>query len=232
MPSFDYSAYTAAGKRIEGRIDADTVSRAAELLSQKGMTPNRIVERASARSGEVVKATAKRSRLSGKDFASFARQLATLLSAELPLDRCLKLVATQSARSRIGPLAARLSASVITGRSLSETMTTEAPEAPNFMAPLIKAGEARGTLTPCLMDLARILERRVEISNRLRSALVYPAILLTVALMTVGLVVTVLVPSMMPLFQDSGTSPPFILQSVDVASRFLAENWQLALVSA
>jgi general secretion pathway protein F len=233
MPNFAYAAYTPAGEHVEGVVEADTAARAADLLHQRGILAYRTVE-VSAQAGRTARSFHKRkpSVLSLQDFADFSRQLSTLLGAELPLDQCLKLVSSQAGRTRVGAFADRLATSVISGKSLSATIETEAPEAPSFMAPLIRAGEARGTLTPCLVDLARILERRVEIRSRLRSALVYPAILMVVALLTVVLVVSVLVPTLMPLFRDTGATPPLALELADGVSRFLTEQWHIALTGA
>lgn len=233
MPTYAYAAYDSAGAKIEGVIEAADSAAAIERLHQKGLIAFRTdeVKDGGAKSRTWFASPGNREPALG-DLADFARQLATLLRAELPLDQCLRLVASQSATSLTGAFANRLADAVVAGRSLSATFEQEAPNAPSFIAPLLRAAEARGSLTPGLVDLARILERRVEARARVRSALVYPAVLLVVALLTVALVIGVLVPTLMPLFKDAGSVPPTGLWLASEVREFLIAQWPLALAAA
>jgi general secretion pathway protein F len=233
MPTFSYAAYTLDGRHVDGRIEAASAAIAAELLHKRGLLSYRTTEVSGAASGLAIPGRLARPlKFSERDYASFTRQLATLLQADLPLDQCLRLVAGQSAGTRVGAMAERLQARVVAGQSLSHAIDTELPNAPVFVAPLVRAGEARGTLTPCLMDLARILERRLAVQQRFRSALVYPAVLLFVALLTVALVMGVLVPTLLPLFTDTGVEPPWVLRNADLLAKFLTQQWPLVLALA
>ncbi len=229
MHMFSFQAYNGAGERVDGKIEAASAAQAAELLHQKGLLAFGTAALGADEAGKVQSPKAQKA-LSLSDFATFSRQLATLLKAELPVDQCLRLIASQAPKARIGIFADRVATSVVAGRPLSEALLQVAPYAPGFIVPLIRAGEARGTLTPCLVDLARILERRVEVRSRVRGALVYPALLLVLAALTVILVVVVLVPTLMPLFKDSGAAAPVALQLADGFSHLMSENWPLVLV--
>jgi general secretion pathway protein F len=233
MPTYAYTAYDSAGAKVEGLIEATDSAAAAERLHQKGLIAFRTVEaKAGHRSSRTWFAGSKRREPSLSELADFARQLATLLRAELPLDQCLRLVASQSDATMTGAFAGRLADAVVAGRALSTTFEQQAPNAPTFIAPLLRASEARGSLTPGLVDLARILERRVEARDRVRSALVYPALLLVVALLTVTLVIGVLVPTLMPLFKDAGAAPPTGLWAANEVREFLLTQWPVALAGA
>ena len=231
MTIFSYAAYDPSGRTVEGEIEAASAAVAAELLHKRGLIAFRTVQLAGGRrrAAGANAAFGRASALSLGELADFSRQLATLLRAELPLDQCLRLVASQSARGRSGQLADRLAEEVIAGAALSEAMARALPAAPAFIASLIRAGEARGTLTAAFGELARILERRVEVRARVRSALVYPAVLLVVALATIALVVGVLVPTLMPLFRDSGKEPPAALALADAIARLLTDQWPAVL---
>lgn len=209
MPTFAYAAYDAAGTMVEGVIDAADGAAAVELLHRRGLIAFRTDPvSADAPARRAWLPLRRRRPLTIAELADFARQLATLVKAELPLDQCLRLVASQATGSPVGAFAGRLADAIVAGHALSQTFEREAPEAPAFIGPLLRASEARGSLAPGLADLARILEHRVSARARVRSALVYPAILLLVALATVALVVAVLVPTLMPLFKDAGAAPP------------------------
>jgi general secretion pathway protein F len=233
MSTYSYAAYTLDGRHVDGEIEATSVAHAAELLHKRGLLSYRTAPVSGQPSRlTVVSRAAKRLKFSEHDYARFTRQLATLLRADLPLDQCLRLVASQSAGTRVGTLASRLQAAVIEGHALSKAFETELPDAPSFIAPLVRAGEARGTLAPSLQDLARILERRLEVRKRFQSALVYPGILLFVALMTVALVMGVLVPTLMPLFDDTGVEPPWVLRNADALTKLLKTEWPIVLALA
>ena len=233
MPTFSYAAYDPSGAKGRGLIEAADSAAATERLHQKGLIAFSTAEvRGRPAPAEARRAGARRRDLSLGELAAFARHLATLLQAELPLDQCLRLVASQAGASRTGAFAGRLADAVIAGRPLSAIFEQEAPQAPSFIAPLLKASEARGSLTPGLVDLARILERRVETQARVRGALVYPAVLLAVALLTVAMVVGVLVPTLMPLFEETGASPPFMLQLASDVRALLDAHWPLVLGAA
>lgn len=226
MPTYTYSAFDGAGRQIEGLIDASSEKDAVGALQRQGLLAYQtkpVAPESSWLASFSWRPAERQLRL--YEYASFARQLATLVKADLPLDQCLRLVAGQSGRTRLGVFAEKVAQSVTGGRSLSATIEEAAPGAPRFVAPLIRAGEARGSLGPCLNDLATILERDVEVRSRVRSAFVYPGILMLLALMAVGIVLGVLVPTLMPLFRDSGATPPLILDLADTLTTFLGQHW-------
>lgn len=230
MTTFAYRAYDAQGRRVEGRIDAGNGAEAADLLRQRGLLAYRTRPVSGSRFS--LKDALKRSQVRSlrlAEYASFARQLSTVLQADVPLDQALRLVAAEAGKSPLGTFAEGLATSVTAGRSLSSTIDEVAPDAPRFMSALIRAGEARGKLGPCLTDLAAILDRAIEVRGRLGGALVYPCILLFVSLLVVGIVVGVLVPTLMPIFKDSGAPPPYMLQLADALGQGLANYWPVIL---
>jgi general secretion pathway protein F len=223
MAIFQFRAFDATGEDVQGQIEAATAKSAAELLHKRGLLAYQTEEtsRGSSLVTRLVGAR-RRGRMTPRDFADFSRQLATLLKAGLPVDQALRLLA---GKGRLSAFATELVDLVVGGRGLSAAIGSAAPEAPMLVVPIVRAGEARGTLVPALTDLADILDRRVELRNRLRSAFIYPGILLLVAMFAIGIVVGVLVPTLLPLFADNGATPPALLKLAGDFGQILSQYW-------
>lgn len=227
MATHAYTAYDAAGRQISGAIEASSPIEATRLLRERGLIVFEIEQQAVAAAPRTGRGGGRRASL--QDFADFALQVSVLAKAELPIDQCLRLVSHQSAGSAVGRLAGALLADVVAGHALSRAFAEQATSAPPFIAPLLRAGEARGMLAPSLVDIARILERQVSVKRRIRGAMTYPVILLFVALLTLGVIVGVLVPTLMPMFKDTGTPPPALLRVVDSLGTLVTERAFLSL---
>jgi general secretion pathway protein F len=211
MPSFSYRAYGGRGEFAEGRIEATSPDAANEMLWAQGLTPFHM--QASAADGERwwQREVFGRTRSSPAQLASFTRDFATLNSAEIPLDDALRILVAQAPSRAMRTVTARLLADVLDGSHLSDAMEKH----PQVFTPdyvnAVRSGEMGGTLANVLEEMAGLLERRMEIRNRIRSALVYPAILVVFAIVTVSLIVTVLVPSIAPIFAEGGRAMPAVI---------------------
>jgi general secretion pathway protein F len=148
----------------------------------------------------------------------------------LPLDDALKLLAAQSQQSDVKDMTGRVLQGVIAGRSLSEALREHAPEAPNYLSSLIKAGEARGALAATLTELAKFIQIRVDTQTKLRAALTYPVILAVTAVIAITVILTVLVPALLPLFSQAGAEPPTGLRIAHAFSVWLTSNWIVLLL--
>lgn len=213
MPKFWYSAYNNAGGIERGEIDARSRADALSALSARGLLAyesSEVTSASTARRGPVRWPVFNRMGL--KHYAEFSRTLSVLLGADIPLDASLRLLVHQTASGRTKLFAEKLLTDVTAGRSLSAAVAEADPEAPGLLISLLRAGEARGHLAPALSDLAYFFEARIETRNKIQSALTYPAILCVMALGAIAMIITVLIPALMPLFEDSGARPPLILR--------------------
>jgi general secretion pathway protein F len=226
MPTFTYAALDAGGRETSGMLDAPSATDAAEELTRRGLIPIR-TELSS--SGINSSTSAALVALKPADLVNFTRQLATLLGATLPLDQALRLVAAQNSGNRAGPYARQVADAVTAGRPLSDAMAAQARDLPPYIPALIRAGEARGTPAAALQTLATSLERRIALRARVRGALIYPAILIVVALLAVAVVMGVLVPTLLPLFKDVGRPPPAALAVADAVAQTLSAYWPVGL---
>jgi len=210
--SYRYIAYTQAGMLAEGRVDATSLDDAIAALWARGLTPFETVE-----DGErALDRWWRRELLSSRkqsrqDIASFTRELATFLQAGIAIDDALHIVADQSGMGRMRSVVFNLLDSVLDGAHLSDAMARHPQTFPIDYVNMARAGEASGEMAKVFGELADLLERRQELAGRVTSALIYPCVLIVMALMAVAIVMGVLVPGLAPIFAQSGKPMPAIV---------------------
>jgi general secretion pathway protein F len=208
MPTFTYRAYGGGGEFAEGAIEAASPDAANDMLWAQGLTPFHLqaADAAGQRwwQREIFAGTAS----SPAQLAVFTRDFATLDNAEIPLDDALRILTEQAPSRAMRAVIAGLLADVLDGAHLSDAMQKHPRVFSADYVSAVRAGEVGGTLSQVLEEMADLLERRMEVRNRIRSALVYPAVLIAFAVVTIGLIVTVLVPGIAPIFAESGKAMP------------------------
>jgi general secretion pathway protein F len=222
---YRYEAYDGSGRAVRGILDAANETEALGRLNGQGLMPFELSSASGADAaaswltmelGRRVPSLAERARM--------MRQLATLLSAGIVIDRALRLLELQAPSQRTKRLAVSAADEVAEGKSLSAALARPGSGFAADEIGLIKAGEQAGALVPVLEDLSAMLEKRVELRGRLISALVYPAVLIVMALISLTVIATVLVPNIAPIFDQSGAPMPFILWLMTGLSALVTER--------
>lgn len=206
MAAFHYQGFTATGDLAEGEIEAPSRQRAEDSLWSRGLTP--IDVRAISDNSYHWRSWFRPRAPHQSELAGFTREFATLAQAGIPLDRALRILERQTGSKIIRALAEGLLADVNGGASMSQAMAARPKIFAAEYLNIARAGEATGDISGALSDLAHLLERRVELHARLRGALVYPALLIVLALASTAIVLTSLVPAIAPIFADSGKPMP------------------------
>lgn len=208
MATFRYRASGLQGECVEGEIDAATADGATDLLWSQGLIPFHV----KAANGAGVPWWRREVFAGGKsqrvDLAAFTREFATLNSAEIPLDDTLRILCDQATTASIRTLATSLLADVLNGSTLSDAMAKQPSVFPAEYISVVKAGEASGSVHQVFVEMADLLERRVEVRARIQSALIYPCMLVVLGLVTLAIIVGSLVPSIAPVFIDNGKELP------------------------
>jgi len=233
MQHFRYRAYDKLGKLTDGVVQSASRVSALAQLHANGLFPLDVAEtapRAKVRWWE--REVFGGSTISTARLTLLTRELSTLVKADLPVDEALRIVAVQPLLpARVRQTATEIHEDVRGGSSLGGALANRTPPFPEFYWRLIQAGESSGSLAETLEDLATLLERAAEARAKLVSALIYPAVLLVAACAAVAVVMTVLVPTVVPLFKDAGAKLPAALQFLVDVRDFVSERWALVLAA-
>lgn len=242
MAIFNYVAIDKDGKELKGRLDVASNDEVMTQLRQKGLYPVSISEDKSktATSGAgkdlpQIPVPSKRSVLtfslggvSQKQVTVFTRQLATLIAAGLPLVRSLYVLERQEKgvlKSTIHGLAEQVEG----GSSFSEALSKFPKTFPPLYVNTIKAGEAGGVLELVLTRLAEFAEKSEKLSSKIKAALIYPSLVLTLALSVLFFLITFIVPKFMMIFKEMNVSLPPPTKVLLFVSSLAKDKWPLGL---
>lgn len=166
-----------------------------------------------------------RDRVRTGDITAVTRELATLLSAGVPLDSSLRVLERHAQRPQLKTALASIHDSVQAGRRLSTALTAHGALFDSLYVNLVKSGEASGSLAGVLERLADHRERADAFRATVVSALTYPVALTGVAVVSLVVLVTFVIPRFIPLFEDAGAPLPLLTQAVFGFSQFLQSWW-------
>lgn len=230
MPLFVYKAVGSDGNVVEGELEAADEQALVRLLQDSGQIPLRT---GPARQGRGLRRSLARrnGRIKQTDIASFTAELATLLQAGLPLDRALQILIDLAEREDLQQLMRRIQERVHQGAAFSDALEAQGGTFSPLYVNLVRAGEAGGTLEDALARLAQYLERARSLRESVVSALVYPTILLTVAAISVALLLVLVVPQFSQLFADMGQALPTATRVVIALGDGVRDWWWLMLLS-
>ena len=235
MAAFEYTALEAGGRRRKGVLEADSVRQVRQLLRDQGLAPL-AVETASNRHGtggtRQVSFMPFRNRLSGLERVLVTRQLATLIGAGLPVEEALDAVAKQSDKQQSAALVMGIRSRVLEGQSLASALTEHPGSFNALYRSTVAAGERSGHLGRVLENLADYSERQFEAFRNVQMALLYPVVLLGLALAIVGALMVFVVPDMVRVLDNMGRELPPVTQFLIGASAFLQDWWWTLLLSA
>lgn len=230
MPVFAYKALNREGEVIEGIKEADDEASLVKSLQNDGCIP---ISVGSAGLASIYKSSfgKKNQGLSPKDILLFTKELATLLDAGLPLDRSLVvLMDLIPADSKIYQLINKVLERVKGGATLAASLEAESTAFSKFYLNMLRAGEAGGSVEVVLRRLADYLEKSKELRNTVTTAMIYPAILVVMALGSVFLLLTFVVPQFMEMFESAGKELPVSTQIVVGAAQWLQNYWWVLLL--
>ena len=229
MARFRFKAATSAGEVLEGEVDASSRDVALDRLRKKGHLPIRVEPIVGAAGDRASAAVSRANRLPGREVALLTRELATLLKAGLPLDRALAMIVEMTEHAPVRKLIGRLLLAVRNGASLTQALEPERDRLPAIYPGMVSAGEAGGSLAEVLGRLADALEQSELLKETVRSALAYPALVLIVALGSLAVLLTVVLPEFRPLFESSGAKIPTSTAMLISLGEALSSYWWLLM---
>jgi general secretion pathway protein F len=237
MARFRYRAVNAAGDLIEGEIDGHDQGAVVAQLRGLGHLPL-ATEPVAAGAEDVGSALLRRlrqpvfggGRVGRREVAMVTRQLATMLDAGLTIDQTLRFLVELADREALRRLLTDLLERVQGGSTLADACAEHEVFSRAYVS-LVRAGEAGGALNEVLARLADYLENAERLAEQVKSALVYPIILLVMAGLSILVLLTVVVPQFTPLFESAGAELPLLTRIVVGAGEVMQRWWWLLLLA-
>ena len=231
MARFEYRALSATGEVVTGEMEGTDARAVLDRLNEQALLPIQAVEKKAGRGLNLNIELGRPKGFPPGELALFFQQLTRLLKASLPLDRALEILTSLVETKKSRELVQRLLDRVRDGSSLAEAMTAEEGAFPTLCISMVRAGEEGGALHPVLSRLAEFLVRSDAIRQKVTSAMIYPAILSVVAIGSVVLILTLVLPQFEQMFADAGDKLPTMTWLVMEISKFLREFWWTILLA-
>jgi type IV pilus assembly protein PilC len=170
-------------------------------------------------------------RVRQRDLVIFARQLATLLEARLPLNNALVTLKAQTVNETLKEAVSQISRDIDSGLSFSQALERQGKIFPSYYTAMIRASEVTGNLNEAASFLADYTEREGNLASKAVSALVYPGVLLGLFLVVGFILLTFVFPQIEPIFQESNVSVPWYTQFFLGSGVFLQKWWPAAIIA-
>lgn len=235
MAKFKYIALDKEGRELSGVIESTSENRARKDLAAQGFSVSRIAEVAAIASEKKAAGGKAKKPLFGtgvgkENITVFSRQLSTLLKAGLPLLRSLEVIARQEKNPYFKAIVDQLADNVRTGNKFSDGLSQHPKIFDKLYVNMAKAGEAGGVLDVVLDRLSTFQEKALKTTNKVKSAMVYPIVIMGVAIAIVAILMIFVVPQFQKIFTDmlkGNARMPALTQTIIDISDFMKENYIL-----
>jgi type IV pilus assembly protein PilC len=251
MPKYTYVALDARGAETRGEIEADNQTTALSRIREKGMFPTSVneVTAASARPGKSGKTTKNKSgsssglkkeiklpvlfaRVKTKELMVFTRQLATLVDAGLPLVRSMQVLEKQEKNPMLKKALGDMADSIQSGSTFAEALAQHPKIYNKLYVNMAKAGEVGGVLDQVLVRLAEFMEKAQKIKNKVVGAMMYPMVVMVMALGILTFLMIVIIPKFKEIFSEllEGQALPGLTQFVMGASELMTKRLPFLII--
>ena len=222
MPLFQYKALQTDGAVAEGQLEAAGRQEAFQQMAGLGLRPVSLSEKASAKNEETLLPASlgsislfkKSQKISSRELENFTRLLSSLLAAGVPLSRALVILHKESSNPAASAKWREIHDSVIDGMSLADAMEKSPETFPRVYTAMVQAGETGGFLDLVLAQIADFQSREKELRSKVVTAMLYPTILLALALGVLIFLLTFFIPRFQLVFAGFGASLPLATQIV------------------
>lgn len=228
MPRYVYLAKTDPQNTIQGEIEAESDQEVINKISQAGYFPISVILKD--KNSRVFKKASKK--ISQHDIVLFIRQLSTLVDSGVPIVNGLNIVMSQMPNLYLKEVLGDVVNRIKDGKSFSDSLASHPEVFPQLYFAIINSGEVSGSLKTTLTRLADFLEKEEEFKNSVRSALIYPAFVFCVGVLTVMVLIGFVIPRLVNMFEDMGQVLPLPTKILIEASVVLNKYWIIIIVLA
>ena len=224
MEQFKYKARKRDGSVINGVVNAPNREAVAAFIRKQDMFVAKVEP---VKAKDIFAAEIFEEKITVYDVSIFARQFATLLGAGVPLLSSLDILTKQSTKPKMQRVLMEVTTNVREGKPLSIAMSAHPKVFPELMTNMVAAGETGGILEIVLDRMAEQYEKDYRMNAKFKSAMVYPAIVLSVAAIVVGIIMIFVMPIFVGLFEQLGVELPAVTRIVINISNFMINYWYI-----
>ena len=241
MPTYAYEAMNASGQEVREEVEAASSEEAIAKIRGKGYFPTKVREKAAkkkvAKKADAAAAPTKKMPFSiggvpRKQLVSFTRQLSTLQDAGLPILRSLQILETQQKPGLLKAIIGGVADEVEGGGTLSDAMSKYPKAFDKLYVNMIAAGEAGGVLDLILARLADFMEKAAKLKKKVIGAMIYPAVVISIAVGIVSMIMIVVIPKFEDIFNDFKLDLPTPTKILLATSRWFANDYGWAYILA
>ncbi|MEE8269899.1 MAG: type II secretion system F family protein [Nitrospinaceae bacterium] len=218
MPKYKYKT-TINGKVQSGEIEAADEQGALSMLKQKNIKVTGVKKKFES------DFLSNKKPITERDIVIFTRQFSTMVDAGLPLVQCLEILGKQSDNPAFGEIIMKIKTDIESGSNLSDAMRKHPKVFNSLYANLVEAGEAGGILDTILNRLANYIEKALSLKKKVKTAMVYPAAIVTVAFTVVAFLMVFVIPTFATMFEGGGAELPAPTAIVMDISNIFRNQW-------
>jgi len=225
MPTFQYKAKTRAGEVVNGSLAAGDRRAALAELGKLGFFPL-AVDSAEKEAGGKKGQKGYTGRVKPRDILMFTGQLSSLLRSGMSLSKALDTLARRTQKKALAAVLGDLRTGIVQGETLSDSLGKHPKVFSRFFVNLIRAGEASGALDDVLLRLGKHQEQMAEVREKVVSALLYPLIVMCVAICAICFFMMVMIPRFAMMFKEMGRTLPLPTRIlIDISDAFTGYWW-------
>jgi type IV pilus assembly protein PilC len=229
LPQYNYTATDFQLKRKSGQITASSSREARRLLREKGLFVLDIKEYKPIERKNINFSLTK-PKINVKEITLFSRQFATLIEAGIPISRSLYILTQNTRNKQFAKILNNIRTQIEQGTSLSVALSKYDKIFPPIYIDMVASGEVSGALHEVLDRLASYMENEKSIKSKVKSAFIYPTIVLVVAIAVVFLMLIYVIPKFIPIFEDMGEQLPLPTRMLLNLSEFMQTSWWMLIV--
>ncbi len=230
--TFAYKVRDQSGKLIEGQLDAEDASNVVGKLRQMGYTPIAVEAKIENKLKRDIKIPGFSGKVKLKDVAVFSRQFAVMINSGLSLIRALAILADQTENPELARIVGEIRLDVEKGVSLSSAIAKHPKAFSRLYIAMVRSGEIGGVLDAVLMRLADTIESQVELRRKVKSAMTYPVVALSICLLISAAMLLFIVPQFKAIYTDLGGELPLPTRVLISLSDFLKAWFPLVILAA
>lgn len=229
MPQYNYTATDFQLKRTSGQITASNPKEARKLLREKGLFVLDIKEYKPVEK-KSLNISITKPKVSIKEITLFSRQFSTLIESGIPISRSLYILAQNTKNKQFQKILNNIRTQIEAGSSLSVALSKYESIFPPIYIDMVASGEVSGSLHEVLDRLATHLENEKSIKSKVKSAFIYPSVVIVVAIVVVFIMLIYVIPKFIPIFEDMGQELPLPTRILLGSSEFMQNYWWAILI--